>query len=122
MADANLYAQSELIDGAIIHPTLPMSFLGEIIPLPDGGKTASFTYNFTTINTYTDPFFILVADTSRYFYYNITGSGNNFTLECERSFTYVEGRYKFYTSERETGVITMPLFENARIYVGGVRG
>lgn len=121
MTDFNLAVRSELVDGAIIHPSLPMSFLGEIIDLPDGGKTAAFTYNFNTILSYVDPFFVL-AGATRAFYYNITGSGNSFTLECERAFSYTEGKYKFYLGEKTTNAITLPMFVDAKLYVGGTRG
>ena len=121
--DANLHIVSDLVDGAIIHPTLPMSYLGEIVDIPaDNVFTKDFTYNFTTINSYTDPFFILTTTASRIFYFNVTGSGQNFQFTCMRSFKYAQGVYIIYSGENGTNKITKPILEGARLYVGGSRG
>ena len=121
--DANIHIESDLVDGAIIHPTLPMSYLGEIVDIPaEGILTQDFTYNFTTMNSYTDPFFILTTTVGRIFYYNVTGTDRNFQFYCMRSFKYVEGIYKFYSGERSTNTITLPIMQGAKLYVGGSRG
>lgn len=121
--DANLHIESDLIGGAIIHPTLPMSYLGEIIDIPsDNVLTREFTYNFTTVNSYTDPFFILTTTVGRIFYYTVTGTGRNFQFYCMRSFRYAQGVYKFYSGEKTVNAITLPIMTGAKLYVGGSRG
>ena len=121
--DANLHSISDLVDGAIIHPTLPMSYLGEIIDIPgENVLTSSFTYNFTTVNSYTDPFFILTSTVERIFYYNVTGTGRNFQFYCMRRFIYAQGVYKIYSGEKSKNVITLPIMQGAKLYIGGSRG
>lgn len=121
--DANLHIESDLVGGAIIHPTLPMSYLGEIVDIPaEGILTQDFTYNFTTMNSYTDPFFILTASAARIFYFNVSGSGRSFQFYCLRSFRYAQGVHKFYTDEKRTNSITLPILVGAKLYVGGSRG
>ena len=121
--DANLHIVSDLVDGAIIHPTLPMSYLGEIVDIPgENVFTKDFTYDFTTINSYTDPFFILTTTASRIFYFNVTGSGRNFQFTCMRRFIYAQGVYIVYSGEKSKNVITLPIMQGAKLYVGGSRG
>lgn len=121
--DANLHIVSDLVDGAIIHPTLPMSYLGEIVDIPgENVFTKDFTYDFTTINSYKDPFFILTTRASRIFYFNVTGSGRSYQFTCVRSFRYAQGVYIFYTGENTTNRITLPILYGAKLYLGGSRG
>ena len=121
--DANLHIVSDLVDGAIIHPTLPMSYLGEIVDIPaEGILTQDFTYSFTTANSYTDPFFILTSTVERIFYYNVTGIGRNFQFYCMRRFIYAQGVYKIYSGEKSTNAITLPIMQGAKLYIGGSRG
>lgn len=123
MYKADLYVNSELVSGALMHPTLPMSYLGEIIELNGENYTATYTINFTTKNTYTDPFFIMTFanGTGRFFYYHVAGSGNSFSITFERIFSLMEGRYRYYSGERN-GNITLPMFIDGKLYVGGSRG
>lgn len=119
--DANIYIKSELVDGAIIHPTLPMSYLGEVIDIPSNNYDSEWNYAFSTLNEYREPFFIYVGK-SRAFYYKVSGTGSNFSIYFMRTFTMAEGRYKFYTGEKNTNAITLPMTENGKLYVGGERG
>lgn len=121
MSKADLYVNSELVSGALMHPTLPMSYLGEIIELNGDNYTATYTINFTTKNTYTDPFFIMTATQGRFFYYHVTGSGNTFSITFERAYTLMEGRYLYYSGEGSSN-ITLPMFTGGKLYVGGSRG
>ena len=123
MSIATLDITSELADGSYMHPTLPMSYLGEKITLDGNNYTATYTINFNTLGYYTDPFFILTYNgTTRFFYYYATGSGNTFSITFERGFTFMEGTYKFFFGESETGVITKPMFVEAYLYIGASRG
>lgn len=119
---AGIVINSELVDGAIIHPTLPMSYLGEIIWLNGENYTANYTINFNTNGWYTDPFFIFESKTSNFFYYQASGRGNSFSINFERAYFLMEGTYKFFVNEGSTNTITRPMFTDGRIYVGGSRG
>lgn len=119
--DANLHIVSELVDGAIIHPTLPMSFLGEKISINGNNYSKTYSFNFNTVNTYKTPFFILFG-TARVFYWEVVGSGNSFTFNCERAFKIAQGSYIFYSGEKQANVITLPMLENATLYIGDARG
>ena len=120
--DANLHIVSDLVDGAIIHPTLPMSFLGEKISINGNNFSNTYSFNFNTVNTYNTPFFMLFG-TLRVFYWEVVGNGNSFTFNCERAFRIVKGgSYIFYSGEREANKITLPMLENATLYIGDARG
>ena len=119
---AGIIINSELVEGAILHPTLPMSYIGETVKLNGENYTASYEISFQTINSYTDPFFILDTTGASYFYYHVEGSGRNFKITFERSYSITEGRYIFYINERAVNEITRPMFTTGTLYVGGSRG
>ena len=122
MAIATLQVSSAIADGSFMHPTLPMSYLGEKIQLNGENYSASYTINFNTVGYYTDPFFILTWNgTTNFFYYYATGSGNTFSITFERGFIYAQGTYKFFFGEKQKDVITKPMFTEAYLYIGDSR-
>ena len=122
MAIATLQVSSDLADGSFMHPTLPMSYLGEIVWLDGNNYQANQTIYFNTQKWYENPFFIFTYGVSRFFYYHIAGSGNSFSISFERAYNLAEGSYLFYSGERSTGVITNPMFTDGKLYVGASRG
>lgn len=119
--EANLYITSEIVDGALVHPTLPMSYLGEVVDIPGENYAPEYAYSFRTTRSYDNPFFILTNDIGLYFYYSVSGSGDSFQIYFMRGFRMMEGRYKYYSGE-SGNQITRPMLLNGKLYVGGARG
>lgn len=118
-AIANIYINSRMAEGILLHPTLPVTFVGESVVLPDTTYTGNnLTVTFTTVNEYDEPFFLFKGDTYS-FYIRITpvsGFKNKFTAEFERAYYYIE-TYRYY---RGAG---LPIYESGfTITVGGIRG
>lgn len=120
--EANLLVYSDVVDGAIIHPTLPMSYIAEKIILPEGNLDAEWNLKINTVHTFNKPFFHVFAQVNRANFYELTGSGNSFNLYMHRYYTYAEGKYKYYNGEREAFKITLPMTLNGVLYIGDMRG
>ena len=118
-AIANIYINSRMAEGILLHPTLPVTFVGESVVLPDTTYTGNnLTVTFTTVNEYDEPFFLFKGDTYS-FYIRITpvsGFKNKFTAEFERAYYYMETN-RYYRGEG------LPIYKAGfTITVGGVRG
>lgn len=115
----NIYIESELSKGVLMHPTLPVTFVGETIVLPDTTSTAAaLTVEFETLQEYDEPFFITSGSTYC-FYVQISpvdGFKNKFRAYFERSYYYLEQR-RYYRGEGQ------PIYRPGySITVGGIRG
>ena len=118
-ANANIYINSRMAEGVLLHPTLPVTFVGESVVLPDTTYTGNaLTVIFTTVNEYDEPFFLFKGSTYS-FYIRIapvSGFKNKFTAEFERAYYYME-TYRYYQGEG------LPIYKSGfTITVGGVRG
>ena len=118
-AIANIYINSQMAEGILLHPTLPVTFVGESVVLPDTTYTGNaLTVTFTTVNDYDEPFFLFKGSTYS-FYIRIapvSGFKNKFTAEFERAYYYMETN-RYY---RGAG---LPIYESGfTITVGGIRG
>ena len=118
-AIANIYINSRMAEGILLHPTLPVTFVGESVVLPDTTYTGNnLTVTFTTVNEYDEPFF-LFKGTTHSFYIRIapvSGFKNKFTAEFERAYYYME-TYRYYRGEG------LPIYKSGfTITVGGIRG
>lgn len=112
----NIYINSEMSEGVLLHPTLPVTFIGETIVLPDTNFTGNaLTVNFNTAMHYKNPFFI-TSGHSYSFYVHITGSGNSFQAHFERAY-YYQQTYRYYSGKGK------PIYSPGySITVGGVNG
>ena len=112
----NIYINSDMSEGLLLHPTLPVTFIGETIVLPDTDSTANtLTVNFNTAMYYENPFFIPTGGHYS-FYVHITGSGNSFQAHFERAYYYLQ-TYRYYSGSGKP--IYNPGFS---ITIGGVNG
>lgn len=118
-SNANIYINSPMSEGVLLHPTLPVTFVGETVVLPDTTFTGnSLTVTFTTEYEYDEPFFLFKGN-AHSFYIRIapvSGFKNKFTAEFERAYYYME-TYRYYRGEG------LPIYASGfTITVGGVRG
>ena len=112
----NIYINSDMSEGVLLHPTLPVTFIGETIVLPNTNFTGNeLTVNFNTAMYYENPFFIPTGGHYS-FYVHITGSGNSFQAHFERAYYYLQ-TYRYYSGDGKP--IYNPGFS---ITIGGVNG
>ncbi len=118
-ANANIYINSRMAEGVLLHPTLPVTFVGESVVLPDTTYTGNaLTVTFTTVNDYDEPFFLFKGSTYSFYIRTapVSGFKNKFTAEFERAYYYME-TYRYYRGEG------LPIYKAGfTITVGGVRG
>ena len=115
----DIYINSRMSEGYLIHPTLPVTFVGESVVLPDTNFTGNnLTVNITTMNEYDEPFFMIIGS-SHSFYVEVVpeiGFKNKFKVVFERAYYYLE-TYRYY---RGSG---LPIYSSGfTIIFGGVRG
>ena len=118
-ANANIYINSRMAEGILLHPTLPVTFVGESVVLPDTTYTGNnLTVTFTTVSEYDEPFFLFNGGT--YSFYTriapVSGFKNKFTAEFERAYYFIQ-TYRYYRGEG------LPIYDSGfTIKVGGIRG
>ena len=118
-AIANIYINSQMAEGILLHPTLPVTFVGESVVLPDTTYTGNnLTVTFTTVNEYDEPFFLFKGNAHSFYVRIVPVSGfkNKFTAEFERAYYYRETN-RYYQGEG------LPIYGSGfTITVGGIRG
>lgn len=119
--DGNIYVSSQLVQGGVLHPTLPVSYWVEEIPVgtfSDKSTGNSVTIQVTMKNSYPEPFFQSSGFANCFYMYPEVGSdGKTLTITIERMFTKSEGRYYYYY-----GAGTPMILADAHILVGCSRG
>lgn len=114
----NIYVNSELAEGELLHPTLPVAYFAETINIPNPTSvTNSATIEFQTQGFYTKPFFQVTTTRNYSFYVEVVdkGTGRDFVINLERAYYYLEGR-RYYSGEGN------PLYTDMIVRVGAERG
>ncbi len=115
MSNVNLKVTSEVVDGAIIHPTLPMSHIVETYVFPPEKLTStanSISLPFVPQRMYKNPFFIIIAR-GWSFYTQVTVESNRYVFSAERAYYRQEG-YLYWRGEGQR------LISSCEIIIGEV--
>lgn len=118
MSSVNMKVTSEIVKGAIIHPTLPMSHIVETYVFPPEQLTTrgnTITLPFVPKRMYRNPFFIVSVITGFPFYPQITVEANRYVFFAERAYYRQEG-YLYWRGEGQ------PLIGSLEIIIGEVSG
>ena len=110
-----LSISSDIVDGALIHPTLPMSHIVEVVTIDKALLDATANVNILSIpfnpqRMYENPFFIIYAR-GFYFYTEVKIESNRYVLYAERPYYRLQGNLYY----RGVG---SPLLSICTIYIG----
>lgn len=116
---AGLLINSDIVKGALIHPTLPMSHIVESITIDKALLDATLGKNTLSIpitpkRMYNNPFFIISASGPA-FYSQVIVETNRYVLYAERAYYRMQG-YLYWRNPSQ------PVLTSCTIYVGEMSG
>ena len=116
MSNVNLKVTSEIVKGAIIHPTLPMSHIVETYVFPADQLTStgnSISLPFVPKRMYKNPFFVISVITGFPFYPQVKVEADRYVFFTERAYYRMEG-YLYWRGQGQ------PLIGSLEIIIGEV--